>query len=76
MVKVTVNDVVKFGHLLMTDIYTISPNHLRMIKQKIFLQTRNSAEDKKEVYDMIVWYEAVRSKIISFFNFMKEHKEE
>ena len=74
VVKVSVGETPKHGHILMTDLYTITPNILRMLKQKIFLQTRNSAEDKKEVYDMIVWYEAVRSKIITFFNFMNEHE--
>ena len=48
VVKITVNDVVKYGHLMMTDLYTITPNHLRMLKQKIFVQSRNSAEDRKE----------------------------
>ena len=74
VVKLTVGETVKYGHILMTDLYTITPNILRMLKQKIFLQTRNSAEDKKEAYDMIVWYEAVCSKIITFFNFMNEHE--
>ena len=75
VVKITVNDVVKFGHLMMTDLYTMAPNHLRMLKQKIFTQSRNSAQDRKEVLDRIVWYEAVRSKIITFHNFMNEHEE-
>ena len=75
VVKITVNDVVKFGHLMITDLYTITPNHLRMLKQKIFAQSRNSAQDRKEAYDWIVWYEAVRSKIITFHNFMQEHEE-
>ena len=76
VVKVTVNETVKFGHLMMTDLYTLAPNHLRMLKQKIVAQNRNSEHDKKEAYARIVWYEAVRSKIITFFNFMKEHEEE
>ena len=75
VVKITENDVVKYGHLMMTDLYNISPNHLRMLKQKIFAQSRNSAQDRKEVYDQIVWYEDVRSKIITFHNFMNEHEE-
>ena len=73
--KITVNEVVKFGHLMMTDLFTLTPNHLLMLKQKIFAQNRNSAQDRKEVYDRIVWYEAVRSKIITFYNFMNEHEE-
>ena len=32
VVKVTVNDIVKYGHLMMTDLYTMAPNHLRMLK--------------------------------------------
>ncbi|KAL4572543.1 hypothetical protein LXL04_019323 [Taraxacum kok-saghyz] len=75
LVKITVNEVVKYDHLMMTDLYTIAPNHLRMLKQKIFFQSRNSAQDRKEVYDWIVWYEVVRSKIITFHNFMNEHEE-
>ena len=75
VVKITVNDIVKFGHLMMIDLYTMAPNHLRMLKQKIFTQSRNSAQDRKEVLDRIIWYEAVRSKIITFFNFMQEHEE-
>ena len=76
VVKVTVNENVKFGHLMMTDLYTLAPNHLRMLKQKIVAQNRNSEHDKKEAYARIVWYEVVRSKIITFSNFMKEHEEE
>jgi hypothetical protein len=59
----------------MTDIYTIAPNHLKMLKQKIFAQIRNSEHDKMEAYARIVWYEAVRSKIITFHNFMIEHED-
>ncbi|KAL4590760.1 hypothetical protein LXL04_003703 [Taraxacum kok-saghyz] len=73
--KITENEVVKFGHLMMTDLYTMAPNHLRMLKQKIFAQKRNSAQDRKEVMDQIIWYESVRSKIIMFHNFMVEHEE-
>ncbi|KAL4584282.1 hypothetical protein LXL04_008878 [Taraxacum kok-saghyz] len=72
---VTVNDVVKYGHLMMTDLFTMAPNHLCMLKQKIYTQSRNSAQDRKEVLDRIIWYEAVRSKIIKFFNFIQEHEE-
>ncbi|KAL4564661.1 hypothetical protein LXL04_028729 [Taraxacum kok-saghyz] len=75
VVKITENDVVKYGHLIMTDIYTIAPNHLKMLKQKIFAQIRNSEHDKMEAYARIVWHEAVRSKIITFHNFMVEHEE-
>ena len=75
VVKITENEIVKFGHLMMTDLYTMAPNHLRMLKQKIFAQKRNSAQDRKEVLDQIIWYEAVRSKIITFHNFMNEHEE-
>ncbi|KAL4590096.1 hypothetical protein LXL04_003015 [Taraxacum kok-saghyz] len=75
VVKITENDVFKFGHLMMTDLYTLALNHLRMLKQKIFLQSRNSLEARKEVFDRIVWHEAVRSKIITFYNFMLEHEE-
>ncbi|KAL4567400.1 hypothetical protein LXL04_022984 [Taraxacum kok-saghyz] len=46
-----------------------------MLKQKIFIQKRNSEQDRKAVYNRIVWYEAVRSKIIMFNNLMKEHEE-
>ena len=60
---------------MMTDLFTLTPNHLLMLKQKIFAQKRNSEQDKKAVYDRIVWYEAVRSKILTFNNFMKEHEE-
>ena len=74
VVKVTKNDVVKFGHLMMTDLYTLAPNHLVMLKQKIFLQNGNSEQDKQDVYRRIIWYEAVRSKIITFYNFMREHE--
>ncbi|KAL4592545.1 hypothetical protein LXL04_005545 [Taraxacum kok-saghyz] len=45
------------------------------VNEIIFLQSRNSREDRKEAYDKIVWYEAVRSKIITFHNFMIEHEE-
>ena len=75
VVKITMNNVIKFGHLMMTDLYTLTPNHLIMLKQKIFIQQRNSEQDKKAVYQRIVCYEAVRNKIITFNNFMKEHKE-
>ena len=76
VVKVTINEIIKYGHVMMTDLYTLTPNHLRMLKQKIFAQNRNSEYDKKEALARIVWHEAVRSKIITFFNFMKEHEEE
>ncbi|KAL4568005.1 hypothetical protein LXL04_023605 [Taraxacum kok-saghyz] len=76
VIKVTVNDIVKFGHLMMTDLYTLPPNHLRLVKQKVVAQNRNSEHDKKEVLARIVWHEAMRSKIITFFNFMKEHEGE
>ncbi|KAL4580016.1 hypothetical protein LXL04_016189 [Taraxacum kok-saghyz] len=76
VIKVTVNEIVKFGHLMMTDIYTLPPQHLRLVKQKVVAQSRNSEHDKKEVLARIVWHEAVRSKIITFFNFMKEHEGE
>ena len=75
MVRVTVNNVVKFAHLMMTDIYTLPPNHLLMIKQKVVAQSRNSEHDKKEVLARIVWHEAVRSRILMFYNFMNEHEE-
>ena len=75
VVKITVNGVIKFGHLMMTDIYTLTPNHLVMLKQKIVIQKRNSEQDKKAVYERIVWYEAVRNKIVTFNNIMKEHEE-
>jgi hypothetical protein len=74
-VKVTVNDSIKFGHLMMTDIYTLPPNHLLMVKQKVVAQKRNSEHDKKEVLARIAWHEAVRSKILMFHNFMMEHEE-
>ena len=60
---------------MMTDLFTLAPNHLRMLKQKICAQNRNLEHDKKEAYARIVWYEAVRSKIITFHNFMVEHEE-
>ena len=69
------NGVVKFGHLMMTDLYTLTLNHLFMLKQKIVAQKRNSEQDKKAVYERIVWYEAVRTKIVTFNNFMKEHED-
>ena len=75
VLKITINGVIKFGYLMMTDLYTLTPNHLVMLKKNIFIQKRNSKQDKKDVYERIVWYEAVRSKIISFNNFMKEHEE-
>ena len=75
VVKVTENNVVKFGHLIMTDLYTVEPNHMKMLKQKIFAQIRNSEHDKKEAYARIVWHEAVRSKIITFHNFMIEDED-
>ena len=75
VVKITTNNIVKFGHLMMTDLYTLNPSHLVMLKQKIFLQNRNSEQDKQAVYRRIVWYEAVCSKIITFHNFMREHEE-
>ena len=76
VVKVTLNNVVKFGHLMMTDIYTLPPDHLRLVKQKVMACSQNSDYDKREVLARIIWHEAVRSKIISFFNFMKEHEEQ
>ena len=76
VVKLTVNEIVKYGHLMMTDLFTLPPNHLRMVKQKVVAQNRNSEHDKKEVLARIVWHEAVLSKIITFFNFMKEHEEQ
>ncbi|KAL4562111.1 hypothetical protein LXL04_034305 [Taraxacum kok-saghyz] len=75
VVKITVNGVEKFGHLMMTDLYTLIPAHLQVLKQKIFISKRNSEEDRKAVYNRICWYEAVRSKILMFNNFMKEHEE-
>ena len=75
VVKITVNGVIKFGHLMMTDLFTLAPNHLQMLKQKIFIQKRNFEQDRKAVYSWIVWYEAVCSKILMFHNFMKEHEE-
>jgi len=74
VVKVTVNDETKFGHLMMTDLYTLAPNHLRLVKQKVIAQNQNSEYDKKEVLARVIWYEAVRNKIVTFFNFMKEHE--
>ncbi|KAL4583271.1 hypothetical protein LXL04_007839 [Taraxacum kok-saghyz] len=71
----TVNDIVKYAHLMMTDIYTLPPNHLRLVKQKVMSQNRNSEHDKKEVLARVAWHEAVRSKIITFYNFMMEHEE-
>ena len=59
---------------MMTNLYTLTPNHFVMLKQKIFIQKRNSEQDKKDVYKRIVWYEGVRNKIITFNNFMKEHE--
>ncbi|KAL4572567.1 hypothetical protein LXL04_019347 [Taraxacum kok-saghyz] len=74
VVKITTNGVVKFGHIMMTDLYTLIPNHLIMLKKKIMAQKRNSEQDKRVVYDRICWYEAVRTKIITFHNFMLEHQ--
>ncbi|KAL4554261.1 hypothetical protein LXL04_039619 [Taraxacum kok-saghyz] len=75
VVKITVNGVIKFGHLMMTDLYTLIPHHLQMLKHKIFAQKRNLKQYRKAVYDRIVWYEVVCSKILTFNNFMKEHEE-
>ena len=75
VVKITTNGVVKFGHLMMTDLYTLILNHLIMLKQKIMAQKQNSEQDKRAVHERIIWYEAVRTKIITFNNFMLEHEE-
>ena len=59
---------------MMTDLYTLFPNHLVMVKQKLMAHKRNSDKDKRAAYDRIVWYEVVRTKIITFNNWRLEHK--
>ena len=46
VLKIIINGVEKFSKMLMTDIYTIFPNHLVMLKKKLIAQKRRRINEQ------------------------------
>ncbi|KAL4556442.1 hypothetical protein LXL04_039094 [Taraxacum kok-saghyz] len=73
LIQIKVAEVIKHNKILLSDIYVLSPDNIRILRQRVQNQRRNTNAQKKVVCDSLTWWEAVRNQPVAFHNFMVEN---